>query len=162
MATTVHVENANRMMTSASIDERDIKLTFADGLSGLIPLADIREVAGLDSVESLSLPNPYMLLLNLSDGQVAEIPWDFARHYCDATYRPRVEAIAAQGEKIAGQTYPEYQAYFRNNPGESGLTRGNRADHPWPYRTRRAIPSVRDVAGNCGGTRVFSPEPDCG
>jgi DNA-binding XRE family transcriptional regulator len=31
-----------------------------------------------------------------------EIPWDFARHYCDAEYRPRVEAVGKLGQETLG------------------------------------------------------------
>ena len=34
---------------------------------------------------------------------MVEIPWDFARHYRDASNRPTVEAIAALGRQIIGQ-----------------------------------------------------------
>jgi transcriptional regulator with XRE-family HTH domain len=33
---------------------------------------------------------------------VAEIPWDFARHYCDTSYKPRVEAIGLKGRETLG------------------------------------------------------------
>lgn len=35
-------------------------------------------------------------------GATAEIPWDFARHYCDPSYRPRVETVAAAGRQSIG------------------------------------------------------------
>ena len=31
------------------------------------------------------------------------MPWDFARHYCDAAYRPAIEAIAMQGRRTLGE-----------------------------------------------------------
>ena len=40
----VLVKNANRMMTSASLLDVGIELSFADGFRGLIPYADVPEV----------------------------------------------------------------------------------------------------------------------
>ena len=44
-----------------------------------------------------------------SRGESVEIPWDFARHYCDATYRPTVEAIAALGRRTIGERVRRYR-----------------------------------------------------
>ena len=35
-------------------------------------------------------------------GETVDFPWDFARHYCDASYRPRVEAVVAAGRRALG------------------------------------------------------------
>ena len=40
----VLVKNANRMMTTASLLDDGIELSFADGFKGLIPYADVGEV----------------------------------------------------------------------------------------------------------------------
>ena len=99
----VLVKNADRMMlTAASMDE-GIALTFADGGTGLIPFRDLPEVAEGGGIAGLELPNPYEIVVHMAEGENIEIPWDFARHYCDESYRPRVEAIARQGRQSLGR-----------------------------------------------------------
>ncbi len=98
----VLVRNANRMMTSASLLDGGIELSFADGRGGLIPFSDIPEIRERAALSSLELPNPYEMVLQTTSGERVEIPWDFARHYCDVSYRPTVEAIAMQGMQTIG------------------------------------------------------------
>ncbi len=100
---TVLVRNANRMMTVASLLEDGIELGFADDFMGLIPYADVPEIKGRAGVSGLELPNPYMMVLTTVHGERVEIPWDFARHYCDTAYRPTIEAIAMRGRQTIGQ-----------------------------------------------------------
>ena len=100
---TVLVKNANRMMTNATLLDDGIELSFADGLKGLIPYAEVPEVETREGVSGLELPNPYEMVLQAAGGESVEIPWDFARHYCDASYRPTVEAIAALGRRTVGE-----------------------------------------------------------
>ena len=57
---------------------------------------------GLCDLASIELPNPYQAVLRNSRGETIDLPWDFARHYCDASYRPRVEAIGAAGRQSIG------------------------------------------------------------
>lgn len=97
------VKNAHRMMTVASLLEDSIALGFADGARGHIPYADIPEIKEPAALSSLTLPNPYELVLETVGGEVVEIPWDFARHYCDASYRPAIEALAMQGRRTLGE-----------------------------------------------------------
>ncbi len=99
----VLVRNANRMMTVARLLEDGVELSFADGAKGLIPYADFPEINRRAAVRSLELPNPYELVLETAQFEHVEIPWDFARHYCDASYRPTIEAIAAQGRRTIGE-----------------------------------------------------------
>jgi DNA-binding XRE family transcriptional regulator len=98
----VLVKNADRMITSADLLKEGIELTFADGCRGLVPFADIPEVRELQNVVRIELPNPYELVLHTKLGETLALPWDFARHYCDASYRPRVEAIAVAGRQAIG------------------------------------------------------------
>ena len=65
-----------KMMISAAVTMSGIAIVFADGAEGTIPFAAL----GGD----LELSNPYMATLN--------IPWDFARHYCDPAYKSAIEA----------------------------------------------------------------------
>ena len=99
----VLVKNANRMMTTATLLNDGIELGFADGVKGLIPYAEVPEVKTREAISGLELPNPYEMVLQTSGGENVEIPWDFARHYCDASYRPTVEAIAAVGRQTVGE-----------------------------------------------------------
>ena len=54
---TVPVKNANRMMTTATLLEDGMELSFADGLKGLIPYAEVPEVKTREGVSGLELPN---------------------------------------------------------------------------------------------------------
>ena len=49
------------------------------------------------------------MVLRTAGGESVEIPWDFAHHYCDATYRPTVEAIAALGRQTIGERVRRYR-----------------------------------------------------
>ena len=102
MIDAVLVKNANRMITVASLLEDGIELGFADGASGLIPYSDLPEIGERAALSTLELPNPYEMVLKTAQGGTIEIPWDFARHYCDASYRPAVEAIAMRGRHSLG------------------------------------------------------------
>jgi len=73
-----------------------------NGKCRLVPFGDIREVNKLENLTRIELPNPYELILHTRSGKTVELPWDFARHYCDASYRPRVEAIALAGRQAIG------------------------------------------------------------
>ena len=99
----VLVKNANRMMTTATLLNDGIELGFADGVKGLIPYAEVPETKTREAISGLELPNPYEMVLQTAAGESVEIPWDFARHYCDAAYRPTVEAIAALGRQTVGE-----------------------------------------------------------
>ena len=98
----VLVRNADRMMTAAIPKRNGIHLTFADGRSGLVPFADLPEVGDLSNFDSMELPNPYTIVVRSRKGATAEIPWDFARHYCDPSYRPRLQTVAAAGRQSIG------------------------------------------------------------
>ena len=94
---------ARRMMTVARLLEDGIELSFADGASGLIPYPDLSEIEKRTALSTLNLPNPYEMVLKTTQGETLKIPWDFARHYCDASYRPAVEAMATRGRHTLGQ-----------------------------------------------------------
>ncbi len=98
----VLVKNAERMMTSAEILEEGIKIAFADGQAGVVPFAEISEVAVRESIVSVELPNLYEIVLTTKSGKIIELPWDFVRHFCDSSYRPRVEAVALAGRQLIG------------------------------------------------------------
>ena len=92
-----------RMMTVARLLKDGIELSFADGARRLIPYSDLLEIGERTALSTLNLPNPCEMVLETTRGETLEIPWDFARHYCDASYRPAVEAISMQGRHTLGQ-----------------------------------------------------------
>ena len=103
------MKNADRMMMTASLLEQGIEMSFADGSSGLIPFSDIPEIKGRAALSGIDLPNPYEMVLRTADGERVEIPWDFARHYCDESYRPAVEAIAMRGRLTLGKRIRQFR-----------------------------------------------------
>ena len=96
------VKNADRMMTRARASDQGIELAFADGCTSLITFADIPEIGSLSNLDDMELPNPYEVVLRNRRGESGELPWDFARHYCDPAYRPRVEEVATAGRASLG------------------------------------------------------------
>ena len=104
----VLVKNANPMMITATLLNDGIELGFADGVKGLVPYAEVPDVKTREGISGLELPNPYEMVLRTTGGESVEISWHFARHCCDSTYRPTVEAIAALGwqtvrERVRGE-----------------------------------------------------------
>ncbi len=98
----VLVKNADRMMTSAELLVEGIEIIFADGRRGLVPFAKIAELKDFENLASIELPNPYEVIVHTKTGETVELPWDFVRHYCDASYRPRVEVVALAGRQSIG------------------------------------------------------------
>ena len=86
-----------------------------DGSSGLIPFSDLPEVAEGNGLKDLELPTPYEMILITVSGERSEVPWDFARHYCDPTHRPRIEAQARQARESLG-------GHIRERREAAGLT----------------------------------------
>ena len=98
----VLVKNSDRMMIFANPTREGIEFVFADGLKGMVPFADIGGISSLADLAEIELPNAYELILRNSQGDAVELPWDFVRPYCDASYRPRIEAVAAEGRQSIG------------------------------------------------------------
>lgn len=121
---TVLVKNADRMMTSANPMKKGIEVVFADGCRGLIPFTDIPEIGGLSNLAHIELPNPYEISLSNSQGETTELPWDFARHYCDASYRPRVEAIVAVSRQSLGSRIRQLREAAGMTQGELAAAAG--------------------------------------
>ena len=115
---------ARRMMTVARLLEDGIELSFADGASGLIPYSDLPEIRERTALSTLNLPNPYEMVLETTQGATLEIPWDFARNYCDPSYRTTVEAMAMRGRHTLGQRIRR----LRNAAGLSQDTLARAAD----------------------------------
>ena len=101
-------KNAGRMMSSAFARDERIELTFVDRRSRLIPFSDLPEVSA-GGITALELPTPYKVILITAGSGRSDIPWDFARHYCDPTYRPRIETQARQTCEDLGSHISEYR-----------------------------------------------------
>ena len=89
-------------MTSVRALSTGLEVEFADGRSGVIPLSDVRGMEG-KRLAALELPSPHELILRTATGEAIDIPWDFARHYCDPGYRARAEAAASRGRDAMGR-----------------------------------------------------------
>ena len=100
--TTVKVANADRMIIAVTPGDRGINASFADGYSGIVPFTHIPEIGDLSNLNAVELPNPYEIILTNTQDERVELPWDFVRHYCDRTYRPRMEMVAAKGKQVLG------------------------------------------------------------
>jgi DNA-binding XRE family transcriptional regulator len=121
---TVLVKNADRMMTSANPLKDGIELVFADGCRGLVPFADLPEIREPSNLAYIELPNPYEIILRNSQGETVELPWDFARHYCDASYRPRVETIATASRQSIGSRVRRLRVVARMTQEELAAAAG--------------------------------------
>ena len=100
-ATASVVKNADRLINSARVLSQGIEITFADGRSGVIPFGNIR---GIDQerLEGIELPSQHELILHATTGESVDIPWDFARHYCDPAHQEQSEAAASRGRSRMG------------------------------------------------------------
>jgi len=50
--------------------------------------------------KEVSLLDPYLFRLHLANGDIKEIPWDYARHFADKGYREQTEQSAAHGRRL--------------------------------------------------------------
>ena len=94
------------------------------GAKGLIPFANIPEIKERAALSSLELPNPDEMVLETVRGEWIELPWDFARHYCDESYRPTIEAVAMRGRRTLGERICQ----FRESAGLTQAALGQAAD----------------------------------
>ena len=99
MVQATKVQNANQMMISIEPSPQGLNVSFADGLVSSVPWDSIREVHSQSDVDSIELDSPYEALIRTKRGEVAEIPWDFARHFGDQEYRDHVDEIALRGQR---------------------------------------------------------------
>ena len=98
----VLVTNADRLMTRVAVDRNGIQVTFADEATAVVPFSDVPEIGSIDNVSAVDLPNPYEIILGSKSGESLELPWDFVRHYCDAAFVSKDEAMAARGRETLG------------------------------------------------------------
>jgi DNA-binding XRE family transcriptional regulator len=98
----VQIEPADRLMNSVRALPKGIEVTFADGRSGVIPFGEIRGIDG-KPLADIKLPSQHEIVLLTTAGESVDIPWDFARHYCDPSYQAKAEAIASRGRGAMGR-----------------------------------------------------------
>jgi DNA-binding XRE family transcriptional regulator len=91
------------MVTSATLTQSGLEVTFADDRHGIIPTEAIFDSEQAPVIEDLKIPNPFVVQIILPDRETVEIPWDFARHYCDPTYALRVEQKRDAGQAMLGK-----------------------------------------------------------
>ena len=140
----VLVKNANRMMTTASLVDDGIELSFADGLKGLIPYGEVPEVKAREGISGLELPNPYEMVLRIAGGESVEIPWDFRpallRHSLPANHRshssPGEADHRGKGAPVPGVCWPD------TTGAGAGCTR--REGYAGEAGERRTVPQVQD------------------
>lgn len=152
--TTVLVANADRMMTAAEATKYGVRVTFADGRSGVVPFTQLPEIGGPSGLRSIEVPNPYEIILVNAEGATTEIPWDFARHYCDPAYESRVSRVAATGRRSLGERLREArraagmtQAELakRAGIGRVTLVRIEKGEQSPRYETLEALSEVLGV-----------------
>ena len=148
---TVKVVNAERMMIAVTLTAEGIDTSFADGFSGMVPFADIPEIVDCSQLRDVELPNPYEVILTTIQNERVELPWDFVRHYCDHTYRPRMEMIAAEGRQVLGariRTFREAAGFTQDalaraaGIGRATMIRLENGKHVPKLTTLRAISQV--------------------
>ncbi len=141
-------------MTTATLLDNGIAMSFADGSSGLIPFSEIPEIGEPSELSRIELPNPYEMLLWTAHGERIEIPWDFARHYCDASYRPAVEAIAVRGKQTLGERIRQFRESAgltqeeparAANIGRVTMIRLEKGDQSPRFKTLNAIASALGI-----------------
>ena len=140
----VLVKNANRMMTTATLLNNGIELSFADGLKGLIPYGEVPEVKVREGISGLELPNPYEMVLQTAGGESVEIPWDFARHYCDATYRPNRRSHRGTGEADRRRACSPVPGVLWIDSAGTGPGCEHRTGYAGETGKRRTVPQVQD------------------
>lgn len=121
MVQATKVQNANRMMISIEPSPQGLNVSFADGLVSSVPWDSIKEVHSLADVDSIELDSPFEAIIRTRRGEVAEIPWDFARHFGDQEYRDQVAEIAARGQR-------KFALRLRNLRRQSDLSQQKLAD----------------------------------
>lgn len=97
------VQNADRMMIRAESSNDGLSVSFADGLVSLVPWDSIREIQSQSDVDSIEFNTPAEVVVRNRDGRVAEIPWDFARHFGDAEYRDHMAEETLRGQRKFAQ-----------------------------------------------------------
>ena len=94
------VAGAERMLTAAALGQDGLRVRFADDREGVIPW---QELGLTEPAVGVNLPRPHVIEVQLASGAVAEVPWDFARHFASAGYRATSEAAADRGRRVLAE-----------------------------------------------------------
>lgn len=129
------------MITFATLTQAGLEVTFADGRHGRIPTEVVFGGTEVPAVDDLKIPNPFVVQIGLSDKGVIEIPWDFARHYCDPTYAVRVEQQREVGQALLGRRIQKLRAALKLS--QEGLARRARVNRMTLTRLERGEMSPR-------------------
>ena len=96
-------------MISVDVHDVGISVTYADGASGVVPFGEIEGIDGRASISAIELPNPYEVVLVLSDGSREELPWDFVRWHCDDSFEARTSSTIRKGQQAVGERIRRYR-----------------------------------------------------
>lgn len=99
MLQVARVQNAERMMIRAESSQDGLSVSFADGLVSFVPWHSIEGIHNQSDVDSIEFNTTAEVVVRNKDGRVAEIPWDFARHFGDAEYRDRMAEETLRGQR---------------------------------------------------------------
>jgi DNA-binding XRE family transcriptional regulator len=133
------------MMIGASITAGGIYVRFADEAAGIIPWGDLKLEGNAMRVD---LPDSDVLRIELEDGGVEEIPWDYARHYADEGYQEQAEKAAGLDRQILGERLRRLRAADdlsqealaeRSGVGRATIARIESGAHSPRYQTLEAI-----------------------
>lgn len=113
MVQTVLLPQAHKLMVRVEVDRarRLLRVWFADGSVATVPAREI-EKAGkpvtLD-LNTVRLCDPYVILIDNTDGGTEEVPWDFIRHYCDAEFARSEREKSHLSLKVLGTRVRHYR-----------------------------------------------------
>lgn len=103
----VKLSQAKQMMTYLEIDKEEsrILVRFADGKEGWVPIKDIEGDSPENrlNLDKVALPNPHEIEIETQEGETIKVPWDFARHYCDTSYKAKEIEQRDEGRSILGE-----------------------------------------------------------
>ena len=131
------------MVTSATLTQSGLEVTFADGRHGMIPAEVVFANNQVSTVEDLKIPNPFVVQVLLSTKETIEIPWDFARHYCDPTYAARVERMRDVGQAGLGKRIQRLRSATIPETWTRLPACRTREENAFD------VPSALEAAGNC-------------
>src|SRR5258708_22435491 len=129
------------MIISATLTQAGLEVTFADGRHGRIPTEVVFDDNQVPTVEDLKIPNAFVVQISLSNKEVMEIPWDFARHYCDPTYAVRVEQQKEVGQALLGRRIQRLRSALKLS--QEGLARRARVNRMTLARLEKGEMSPR-------------------
>ena len=152
MAISATLWNADRSMVEAGLVGSGVKVRFADGFEGTVPISKLPDVIGRD-VTALELSNPYVLRIITRSGET-EVPADFIRYHSDPKYR----STADEGDERSMQAFGGRLQRLREKAGltqealskQCGISRGTLAR----IETGRYFPRFQTLERLADGLQV--------